>query len=355
MPDQSTHTQALISVIIPVYNQQRHISRCLASIVSQTYKNLEIIVVNDGSTDGSARIINRFASNDHRVNVLYQDNAGVAIARKNGFSKSTGEWCVFVDSDDYLLPNSIETLHSAARKNDVDLACGRIIRRFGPFIKRSQSPKESDSVKVIRQPELFSSYYISFFGVNILPVTMYGKIIRKETIDQAMNKIDIFATPLLHMGEDEAFNLQLFPYLSSYLCLSAPVYVYRYGGVTSGYNRYISELLDFGDFRIGLLDHYGYDKGYSPLFVEYVNILITFIQQELTYGKMNVQEAKEWLSNELEGRYLVQRMRDFYSISADVPGKCRMVIQIELDSIVDLACKRIWHRPLLSMAKRILR
>ena len=355
-PDSSlTHTGPLISVIVPVYNQQRRIKRCLASIIGQTYKNLEIIVVNDGSTDNSMGIIGRLAARDNRIKVLDQDNSGVAAARKNGYLQCAGEWCVFVDSDDYLLPDSIETLHSAAQEYNADITSGGVIRRIGPFVSKKASSGESQPYKVIRQPDLFSSYYVSFFGVNILPVTMYGKIIRKAIIDQALNHIDVFTTPPLHMGEDEAFNLLLFPYVQSYLCLADPVYVYRFGGLTSGYNRYVSELLDFSDFRIGLLDRYNYDKGYSPLFIEYVNILITQVKQGMESGTWNPCEAKEWLEKELESRCLMQRMRDYFKDHTDIPDKCRMALDRDVAGIVCLAESQLKKHRLRSLVKRMLK
>ncbi|HAS37211.1 MAG TPA: glycosyltransferase family 2 protein, partial [Ruminococcaceae bacterium] len=93
---------ALVSIIIPVYNLEKYIKHCLESVVNQTYKELEIICIDDGSTDGSAEIIKSMAENDPRIKYIYQENAGVSAARNKGLDTATGEYVMFVDGDDYI-------------------------------------------------------------------------------------------------------------------------------------------------------------------------------------------------------------------------------------------------------------
>ncbi len=93
---------ALVSVVVPVYNLEKYIENCLKSIVAQTYKNLEIICIDDGSTDGSARIIKEFAGTDERIKYFYQRNQGLSATRNEGIRISTGEYILFIDADDFL-------------------------------------------------------------------------------------------------------------------------------------------------------------------------------------------------------------------------------------------------------------
>lgn len=340
---------ALISVIVPMYNQQHFIRKCIKSIIGQTYKNLEIIVVNDGSTDDSAKIAQHLAFQDNRILVINQENLGPAIARKNGYLEAIGSWIVFVDSDDFLPSDSIESLYEAAISKGAEIVCGDLRRKWGPVSRYLHAFPREMGMRTIKQPELFDSYYVSFFGINLFPVNACGKIYRKSVIDQAMKDVDIFTTPLLHRSEDEAFTLQLFPYLSSVYCLEKAIYVYRFGGVTAG-NLYFSEMLDFSDFRIGLLDKYKYDKGYTPLFVEYVNILITIIQQGLAFRVWGVDKARAWLEKELNDRYLMRRMEDYYYGKTDISRKCQLALNHDVKGIIDLAeskSKQQWFRSLL--------
>ena len=99
---------ALISVIVPVYNVEAFLPRCLDSIVEQTYSNLEIICVNDGSTDASGSILDEYASRDTRIKVIHQENAGVSVARNRGLDAASGEYVTFVDGDDSYVEGALE-------------------------------------------------------------------------------------------------------------------------------------------------------------------------------------------------------------------------------------------------------
>ncbi len=100
----------MISVIIPVYNVENYLEECLKSVQTQTYTNIEVILVNDGSTDKSKLICERYCKEDRRFQLLNQENQGLSAARNNGVASSTGEFIAFVDSDDIILPNYLETL-----------------------------------------------------------------------------------------------------------------------------------------------------------------------------------------------------------------------------------------------------
>ena len=103
----------LVSVIVPVYNVRPYLEECLESVVSQTYHNLEILVIDDGSTDGSGEICDRFAENDSRIRVVHQKNKGLGAARNVGLDLATGSVVSFLDSDDAFLPDAIEKIGRA--------------------------------------------------------------------------------------------------------------------------------------------------------------------------------------------------------------------------------------------------
>ena len=110
----------LISVIIPVYNVEKHLEKCLNSIINQTYKNLEIILINDGSTDKSGEICAKFSENDSRVKFIQQENSGVSRARNVGIENSSGDFFSFIDSDDYLELDTYEYLINIVEEKKVD-------------------------------------------------------------------------------------------------------------------------------------------------------------------------------------------------------------------------------------------
>ena len=112
-----------ISVIIPVYNTERYLTECLESVLAQSFRDFEAIIVNDGSTDKSAGIIDAFAKRDSRIVVLRQENKGLSEARNAGIGIAKGNWITFVDSDDTIAPPFLETLFHEVREQEADIAC----------------------------------------------------------------------------------------------------------------------------------------------------------------------------------------------------------------------------------------
>ena len=117
-----------ISIIIPVYNNEKYLERCIVSLINQTYKNLEIILINDGSTDNSRIICEKYLKKDKRVILVNQKNGGVSAARNKGIEIATGSWIGFVDSDDWITENMYEILHINAIENNADISIGGYIR-----------------------------------------------------------------------------------------------------------------------------------------------------------------------------------------------------------------------------------
>ena len=114
----------LLSVIVPVYNVEKYLEKCVESILNQTYSNLEVILVNDGSKDTSGSICDALAQKDPRVLVIHQENGGLSSARNMGIEAATGEYITFVDSDDWIEPDGYEHLMDLMHRNQVNLVCG---------------------------------------------------------------------------------------------------------------------------------------------------------------------------------------------------------------------------------------
>ena len=110
----------IVSVIIPIYNVEAYIEECLVSVLKQTLKDIEIICVNDGTPDNSMDIVKKYAENDDRIVIVNKENGGLSSARNAGLKVATGEYVYFLDSDDYILENTLEKLCSVAKKNNLD-------------------------------------------------------------------------------------------------------------------------------------------------------------------------------------------------------------------------------------------
>lgn len=114
--------EKLVSIIVPVYNSEKTLNRCIDSLIAQTYSNIEIIIINDGSTDKSGKICEEYVQKDYRIKLINQQNRGVSVARNKGLESSNGEFICFVDSDDYVSEKFVENLYITIVENDVDLA-----------------------------------------------------------------------------------------------------------------------------------------------------------------------------------------------------------------------------------------
>lgn len=114
--------QALISIIVPVYNKAKAIDRCIQSVFAQSYTNWELLLVNDGSTDASGVICDKYAAQDSRIRVFHKPNGGVSSARNMGLDNAKGEWITYIDADDYFEPSALDTLLTIALKYNTDIA-----------------------------------------------------------------------------------------------------------------------------------------------------------------------------------------------------------------------------------------
>lgn len=170
---------ALVSVIIPVYNLEKYIENCLNSITAQTYKNIEIICIDDGSTDRSAEIIKNYAATDNRVKYFYQQNSGVSAARNRGLGEATGDYVMFVDGDDYLHYQAVDLLYESLVKADADIVCShfKITENFGEKMSPIELPKSEKS----SHEALFTEKYGSVAGKSACAKLYKIEIARLES------------------------------------------------------------------------------------------------------------------------------------------------------------------------------
>lgn len=208
-----TAKEVKISVIIPVYKVEPYIRKCLESVLSGTYKNLEVICVNDGSPDNCLQIMQKIAAEDDRLIVVDQNNQGVAAARNNGLSHVTGDYVAFVDSDDFVHPEYFSSMIRCMKKKNADVViCG------------AQTFMEEDEV----MPETFrgASYHRltaqQFFNSYYARHTVWGKIYRKELLR------DKWFTPEVRMADDTLYNLNVISQISNPTIYETNVPLYYY-------------------------------------------------------------------------------------------------------------------------------
>ncbi len=225
-------TKPLVSVIVPIYNAKDHIARCVESIRRQTYENLEILLLNDGSEDVSLPVCQMFARVDKRITLIDKANSGVAATRNLGLRYATGEYLQFVDADDTLLPNATELLVDRAQRFAADLVIAHYnritparargegetqrpprpdkVQTFG-FLLEGPMDKQAFAAGLMQEPASF------YYGV------MWNKLYRADIVHA---HDDILCAEDLDWSEDLYFNLSYIRYAERFYALSTPIYNY---------------------------------------------------------------------------------------------------------------------------------
>lgn len=218
-----------VSVIIPIYNGEKYFADCIQSILDQSSTNIEIIVINDGSTDGSLSLIKRYAQNDSRIVVINQKNKGVSAARNAGLSKARGDYIMFVDADDYIArKDALELLIDFAKENgNPDVVC---FRRVGDTRGR-------------KAPSGYSKLNDSIIGRMIVDETintLWDKLYKKSIIKENSIKFPVG----IRMAEDLLFNVQYFCEAKTIGFFDEELYYYREDNQESATKKYMPNKYD---------------------------------------------------------------------------------------------------------------
>lgn len=199
-----------ISIIVPVYNTEKYISRCINSILSQTFYDIEIILIDDGSTDNSGKICDEFVELDKRVRVIHQQNAGVSAARNAGIAIAQGLWIGFVDSDDWIDEKTYETAYNVAVKFDADLV---------QYSKNKNINQTIIPFNVCEKLELFDS-------------AMWDKIVRKSIFDEN----NILFPVGTRLSEDEFVSFLCYLYSANCYFINENFYHYEFRDASTSHN-----------------------------------------------------------------------------------------------------------------------
>ena len=209
----------LISVIVPVYKVEKYLPKCVDSILTQTWRNLEIILIDDGSPDGCPAICDEYAKKDNRVRVIHQQNAGVSNARNAGLDSAQGEYVAFVDGDDWCEPDYAESLLNNLLQNQADLSvCGY----FQEDLAGKQIKRTKGSGKLLNRSEALRELvcYSGFQGY------VWNKLCRREMIEQYQLRFDVN----IGICEDLLFYFKLILHSTTVFYDPAPKYHYLQHG-----------------------------------------------------------------------------------------------------------------------------
>lgn len=237
----------IISVIIPVYNADKFLHTCLESVINQTYHSLQIICVDDGSTDTSLNILTAYAQRDHRILVIHKDNEGVSLARNAALDAATGDYLLFVDGDDWIEPDTCAIALEALRKNHADVVMWSYIRETSEGARKKTI---FDTDIFFDQQAVKEKLYRRMVGAYAEETakpenadalcTVWGKLYRRDIIET--NQIRFHDIRQIGTYEDGLFNLNVFSKVNTAVFLNRHLYHYRRDNstsITTAYNAHM--------------------------------------------------------------------------------------------------------------------
>lgn len=246
-----------VSIIVPVYNVALYLRQCMDSIINQTYRNIEIVCIDDGSTDESGKILDEYAKSDDRINAVHTNNAGVASARNTGLSLASGEYLLFVDGDDWIDTATCQKAVSSISTEAVDVVMWPYIREFSDhsdpkiIFQGQELFDETACRKLQRRMIGLSDKELSHPENADALSTVWGKLYRREMIEQ--NHLRFEDLSRIGTYEDGLFNLRYFAHVKCAIYI--PDYLSHYRKNTGMTSKYRSQLASqwktlFSDMRV---------------------------------------------------------------------------------------------------------
>ena len=287
-----------ITVIVPVYNVEDYLDKCLDSVIKQTYKNIEIIVVNDGSTDNSGEICQEYAQKDNRITYVEQENGGLSDARNAGLERMTGSYVTFVDSDDWIEQDYVEVLYNKLTEYQADVSVGNYYsynEDEGMYYFHING--DSYYEKVFDNVSIFENLYESQEMKSFALISAWGKLYKASLFDYI--RFDKGK-----LGEDGYMNQKLYLLVQKVIYINQGLYAYRQrsGSITKTWTeKWMHALVDAMSERITLLANMGYPL--EKLLAVYRQMLEVSLANAQASGLSNTATYKEF---EIKKRLLNQ-------------------------------------------------
>lgn len=255
----------LISIIVPVYNVEKYLEKCVDSLINQTYKNIEIILVDDGSKDNSGSLCDEIAKKDSRIHVIHKKNGGLSSARNEGLKHANGSYIGFVDSDDWLNPIMYETLYNILNKNEADISYCTFAKVFN---ENEKIPAKNDSdIVTFNKEEAMNSFYTD---ISVYSTVAWNKLYKKELFDD-------ITYPEGKIHEDEGTTYKLFYKASKIAFINQPFYYYRFNPksiTNSKFSKKNFDILDIYEDKINFIKDNNISYLYSKTLKWYMFELI---------------------------------------------------------------------------------
>ena len=318
-----------VSIIVPIYNEEKQLRRCVDSILNQTIKDIEVILVDDGSPDNCGSICDEYEKIDKRIKVIHKINGGLSSARNAGAEIATGEYIGFIDSDDWIEKDMYEKLYSIASSQNSDIAkCGynvvcegTVIEKFIPEVPQGTYEKEEIMDNIF--PSTIASKFLFSNKTKYSTLTAWSHIYKKEFYD----KCDLtFVSEREILSEDFVFNFQAYLKANRITILDNKLYNYdvRIGSLSRGYRSelYKRKLSFYNCFYKGLEQNNLIVKYQDRLNNQYINNMFEcIINESYQANKVKLFDRIKNMGNILEDQQLKQLLIHYPTKDMHLKGK----------------------------------
>ena len=294
------------SVIVPVYNVEKYLGQCIESIISQSYKNIEIILVDDGATDGSGKICDKYARRDDRIMVIHKKNGGAVSARQEGALKATAEYIICIDGDDYIAEDYLEVFYDSIDKTDADVVCCGATWKYEDHETKRAVEVEPGYYDKQKIEECIMPILIEGVDGKYFAATVWSKAMRRNLFVTAQSAVD----KKLKIGEDNAcVKPVIFNAKSVYICDSYGYY-YRQNPNSITKNKKAFDIK--GPFIIA--DHFGSVLPINEMDLK-DQILRNFVHNMFNAmasqfnRKESYSEVKRYINKNIENTYFEKALR----------------------------------------------
>ena len=345
---------ASVAIIVPVYNAGHKLKKCIRSILRQSYKNFKLILVDDGSTDGSGRVCDSYKKKDTRVYVIHQKNKGSVEARKTGIyseKAQASDYLMLCDADDSLPQNALQAMMTYAEKYQADCVCGRTKRILKgiPVPAFFTPPCFADGeVQIYDHNTIMKELYISCFGISNYPVSLWAKLYKKELLAEAAD----FESIVHFMGDDLSVTLRVMPNIKKLAIIPETVYYYRMGGGTSKYMPHMLEdFLALYRYKVQLMQQYNMNSDVKDLLdIELMNIVASFLQMCKYPGQLDEVELKQEIVKTISNEEIEKAASALYNRNVQNPWVTR-ILEKKYDEIEMLI--NSWYKQ--TKVKRVIK
>ncbi|MDD6261538.1 MAG: glycosyltransferase family 2 protein [Clostridiales bacterium] len=344
------------SIIVPIYNAERYLTTCVRSLTSQTFSDINIILIDDGSTDKSGTICDKLAQKDNRILVMHKSNGGIVSARSAGISILPDEgYTTFCDADDCLPSNAIEKLYNLITDQKADIACGYLKRFWKPSINFSTNiPPSLRSPRTYEKDSIKKELLVSFFGVTDFPGYLATKIYRNRKLKLSKD----FCRPVRFFQEDIAFNLQMALIADRISVMPDTVYHYRIGGGTSKFMpTFFEDCISLYRFKLDQIDKHRLPEDFKrTTAIELKNELFTWF--EMYYSKYKSTFSEAQIKEEIIRCCCLNDITSAVNYPCDdysgIFGFREMVLAKDTEAIFNLLQQKYRKQRFKALAKRIL-